>query len=235
MITIGEYYFFNKIKEKCRIIFDVGTRDDIHYISLKSDIEFHLFEPNIEFYMALDKNLMPYKENKKIFSNNFGLGYKTETITYYHNTQSFTKLITNHLSNSNHTSNFKVVSFKEYIIENNIEFIDFLKIDTEGYEIDVIYSDIEYLEKFVKYIQFEYTSAWLSHDKKLLIRDIYNRLSNTFDFYILKDDAHPISLLYPKDMTEVTEDLFNIIDSYMTDGYGFNIALIQKIIKYDNN
>jgi hypothetical protein len=27
---------------------------------------------------------------------------------------------------------------------------------------------------------------------RLLIRDIYNRLSNTFDFYILKDDAHPV-------------------------------------------
>jgi FkbM family methyltransferase len=235
MITSGEYLFFDKIKDNCKIVFDVGTRDDVHYLSMKSDIEIHLFEPNIEFYKSLVNNLIPYNDYNRIFANNFGLGSRSETLIYYNNTQSFTRLLTNYLSDIDNTSKFEVMDFKEYIKKNNIESIDFLKIDTEGYEIDIIYSDIEYIKNSVKYLQFEYTSAWLSNDKKLRISDIYNTLCNNFDFYILKDDSHPITSLYPKNMTIVNEYLFNIIDSYMINGYGFNIALIQKNLKYDNN
>ena len=230
MITTGEFYFFNKIKEDCNIIFDVGTRDDVHYLSIKENIEIHLFEPNTNFYNSLINNLKPYSHNKKIFVNNFGLGSKTESITYYNNTQSFTKLMTNYLSDINNTSNFKVVDFKEYILEHKIESIDFLKIDTEGYEIDIIYSDLEYIKNSIKYVQFEYTSAWLSNDKKLRIRDIYNSLSDTFNFFILKDDGHPISKLYSEDMIVINEYLFNIIDKYMIEGYGFNIVIVKKYI-----
>jgi cellulose synthase/poly-beta-1,6-N-acetylglucosamine synthase-like glycosyltransferase len=97
----------------------------------------------------------------------------------------------------------------------------FWKIDTEGYGCHL---PDEYLEKFEKYIQFEYTSAWLSHDKKLLMTFITGYLILLISTYLKMMTS--ISLLYPKDMTEVTEDLF--IDSYMTDGYGFNIAPIQR-------
>lgn len=233
MITSGEYFFFDRIKDDCNVIFDIGVRDDVHYVSLKQDGEFHLFEPNTEFYKSLLTNLNPYM-SPKIISNNFGLGSITETITYYHNTQSFTKLITNYPSDPNHVSVFNVVNFKEYIAEKNIKIIDFMKIDTEGYEIDVIFSDIDYIKSSVRYIQFEYSSAWLSKKVSINLKDLMNEFDG-FDFYLVKDDNHPISSIYDKYLTEIYPDMTDNIDSYMSRGYGFNIAMIQKSINYDNN
>lgn len=46
-----EIEFFNLIKENVKVIFDVGSRDDIDYIRNSYDCsrEFHLFEPVPEF------------------------------------------------------------------------------------------------------------------------------------------------------------------------------------------
>ena len=56
---------------------------------------------------------------------------------------------------------------KDYIVEKNIESIDFLKIDTEGYELKVLQGFEECLEH-VKIIQFEYGGTFLDNNTKLI-------------------------------------------------------------------
>lgn len=228
MITIGEHKFFDKIKNDCKVIFDVGARDDVNYLKDSDNKEFHLFEPNSKFYDNLLNNLKPYLSLHNVISNNFGIGSEDSDLVYYHNTQSFTKLVTNYRSDPSNTSVFKVRDFKKYVTDNNIEAIDFLKIDTEGFELDVLYSDIDYIKKYVKFIQFEYTSAWLSKTPVKLLTDVYADLSGDFDFYLLKDDAHPIYKKYSGDMIPVNVSMIGEIDSFMKEGYGYNLGLIKK-------
>jgi hypothetical protein len=55
---------------------------------------------------------------------------------------------------------------KDYVTDNNIKNIDFLKIDTEGYELNVLKGFEEFLEN-VKIIQFEYGGTFLDNNTKL--------------------------------------------------------------------
>jgi hypothetical protein len=62
---------------------------------------------------------------------------------------------------------------KDYVINKNIETIDFLKIDTEGYELNVLIGFDDFLEN-IKIIQFEYGGTFLDNNKKLI--DVINYL-----------------------------------------------------------
>ncbi|GLI54154.1 FkbM family methyltransferase [Thermodesulfovibrio yellowstonii] len=60
----------------------------------------------------------------------------------------------------------------EYIEENNIKHIDFIKIDIEGHELKAFYGFGSYLNSdFIDYIQFEYGGANLDSHTSLM--DIY--------------------------------------------------------------
>lgn len=62
---------------------------------------------------------------------------------------------------------------KDYIINNDIKNIDFLKIDTEGYELNVIKGFGDYIEN-IKVIQFEYGGTFLDNKTKMI--DVINYL-----------------------------------------------------------
>lgn len=55
----------------------------------------------------------------------------------------------------------------DYVIHNNIEKIDFLKIDTEGYELQVLKGFGDFLQN-VTIIQFEYGGTFLDNNIKLI-------------------------------------------------------------------
>ena len=139
------------IKDNIDVIFDVGCRSDSEYIHFNGEV--HYFDPVDEFIETLKKqpNL-----NKSSHFNNFGLGDQDKQLYYYPKYQSFYDRI-----NSCNTSDdankilLHIKTGKEYIIRNNIEKVDFLKIDTEGYELNVL-QGFEDCLKIVKIIQFEY-------------------------------------------------------------------------------
>lgn len=228
-ISKGEYYFFNKIKDDCNIIFDVGCREDSPYIEICPDRSFHLFEPNPFSYNKIVNSLSEYLDkNKNIFINNFGLGKKTTDLEYYPESESF-------MPRPKHFRVSKPVilhikRFSEYISENNIGKIDFLKIDTEGWEPDIIFDDVSFIENNIKYIQFEYASTWLDREEILTLSSVYNIFNNVFDFYFLFDEKHPITNMYKKEMSPINRNTIDLIEDYMNNDYGFNIAMIRKTI-----
>ena len=72
----------------------------------------------------------------------------------------------------------KVKTASSYIEEHNIENIDFLKIDTEGFELNVLHGFKDHIKK-VKIIQFEYGGTFL--DSKVKLLDVVNYLKQ-FNF-----------------------------------------------------
>jgi FkbM family methyltransferase len=183
--TNGELSFIQSIKDRLSIAFDVGSREDSLLLDIESEV--HYFEPNTEFFDQIKNK--PSK-NKKSFFNNFGLANIESKIVYYNKHQSFIDR-TKTCGQDNNTTNFDVKKAITYIKNNDIELIDFLKIDVEGYELYVIQGFEDYLSQ-IKIIQFEYGGTYIDANIKLL--DVINSLSENFTnfSYLDKDKLIPI-------------------------------------------
>src|SRR6056300_1865184 len=165
----GEYKFFMEIKDKINCIFDVGCRSDSEFIEFTGEV--HYFDPVNEFI----ENLKTKKNmNKASYFNNFGLGEDNKEMYYYPRYQSFYDRINScSVSDNSNKIVLHIKKGKDYIISNNIQNIDFLKIDTEGYELNVLQGFEDYLEN-IKIIQFEYGGTFLDNNTKLI--DVINYL-----------------------------------------------------------
>ena len=150
---------FEKVyKTKVRsepIIFDIGANEGQsieRFKSLFPDSIIHSFEPDINLYSILKK----YGNDDSIVLNNFGVGNKSELKKFNVNakseTSSFLKLRagsdwlkersvqynTTVDGFTNDVIDVEVVTIDQYAKKHNIEFIDILKSDTQGYDDKVI-------------------------------------------------------------------------------------------------
>lgn len=161
--TNGELNFYLSIKDKINVIFDVGCRQDSEFTKFNGEV--HYFDPVHEFIENLKKQ--PNLNNKSYF-NNFGLGKENNQLYYYPRYQSFYDRINScHFSDEDNKVLLNIKKGKDYIVDNNIQNIDFLKIDTEGYELNVLEGFENYLEN-VKIMQFEYGGTFLDNNTKLI-------------------------------------------------------------------
>ena len=168
----GEKNFYESIKKEINIIFDVGCRDG-NFMDFEGEV--HYFDPvvdNIKHLSSL-KN-----KNKKSFFNVFGLGEINEDIFFFPEFGSFVDRSKTVKTDSNNKVLLKVKRAKDYMLEKNIEEIDFLKIDTEGFELKVLIGFEDFLSS-IKIIQFEYGGTFI--DSKIKLNDIVDYLKK-YDF-----------------------------------------------------
>lgn len=138
-----ELEVFKTLKD-IKVVFDVGAREDLDMYELRPDLEYHLFEPVPAYCRKLIE-----KANgaKNVIVNEFGLAQLEGEFDYDISRQSFTigdkfemRLLVNTL---------------DWYCEKFEVYPDFLKVDTEGADLNVIFGGKEAIKK-VKYIQFEY-------------------------------------------------------------------------------
>jgi FkbM family methyltransferase len=167
--TNGEYQFYLKIRNRLQIIFDVGCRANSEFLSFIGEV--HYFDPVENFIKDLSSQ---NNSNEISYFNNFGLVNENKEIYYYPAYESFFDRIKS-CKNSDDANKvlLKIKKGKDYIIEKNIQSIDFLKIDTEGYELNVLKGFEDFLHN-VKIIQFEYGGTFLDNNVKLI--DVINYL-----------------------------------------------------------
>lgn len=187
----GEYGFFRFLVDNLNIktIFDVGSRYDSDFLEFEGEV--HYFEPVKEFIEKLKKK---QNHNKKSHFNNFGLGNNNEELFYYPKYQSFYDRV-NSCKVSDDKNKFKLVIKKglDYMRDNNIDKIDFLKIDTEGFELNVLKGFGYYIRNF-KFIQFEYGGTFLDNNTKLIDVVEYLRGFGFDDFgYLFNGGVHKIT------------------------------------------
>jgi len=154
-----EIKFYNKIKDNCDVLFDVGACDDSTFLQEAKEV--HYFEPFEEFYKTLSNS--PCSNKKSVF-NCFGLGQKEETLKYYKDYIAFHDR--KFLPDAQPTCELPIKRADEYVAKHGIESIDFLKIDVEGFELDVLLGFGDFL-KNIKYIQFEYGGTYSDRGIKL--------------------------------------------------------------------
>lgn len=136
----------------------------------------------------------------------------------------------------------------DYLKEQNIERIDFLKIDTEGYEFEVIKGFKDKLN-CIKIIQFEYGGCYLDNNVKLndVIKYLESKNFHNFSYLDrnslkkIKDlkgktittnpghrNGHWSSIQYPATVEYMNED------GVISDHYNYcNIVCINKNSKLD--
>lgn len=148
-IPEDELEFFKSL-ENIKVVIDVGARADIDYLELNRDIELHAFEPNPEFFQQLKEKV---GDKKNVYVNNIGLGDREEdSIGYNHGRQAF---IDGEEPNLGTNISLPLTTLDRYVAEHDIQQIDFLKIDTEGYDFKVLLGAHLTIPK-CRYIQYEY-------------------------------------------------------------------------------
>ena len=161
--TNGESKFLREIEGKINVIFDVGCRYDTEFTMFRGEV--HYFDPVTDYIENLKTQ---YNANTLSYFNNVGLGNENKELYYYPLYQSFDDRTNScGVSNNSEKRLLTIKKAKDYIIEKKVGSIDFLKIDTEGHEFDVLLGFEDFLEK-VKIIQFEYGGTFLDNNRKLI-------------------------------------------------------------------
>ena len=161
----GEYKFLGSYIKDNMLIFDVGANTgeySEHILSFNRNVVIHCFEPVSKTFKALEKNIK-CKNSQNLFLNNYGLGDKAsqvEMFIYGENAGSNSIYYSDYHANKSNGITKELVqltTLDEYIKEKNITKIDFLKIDVEGHELNVIKGGTNTLKAgIVKCVQFEY-------------------------------------------------------------------------------
>ncbi len=229
-----EVEFFNKIKEDIKIVFDIGSRDDIDYIknSYDKSREFHLFEPDPKFILNCHKQIEQLEDTSDdvdnlININCFGLGAEEGELAYYPNTQSFV-FRSIHTNSQDVGVSFPIKTLDGYCKEKNIKNIDFLKMDIEGMEMDCLNGGKNIINSATKVIQFEFASTML--DRKINPDDYVSWFDkNIFDIYLQKvAPEHPYYSQNDKMLTLLNDELYEIIKKHMIEASGCNLVAIRK-------
>lgn len=189
----GEYDLFNFLKDEIEIMFDVGTRTDIWYI--KNNKITYCFEPSDNYKILLEKVKKMNLENKCVL-NNFGLGKENKEVIFYPDTQSIVKR-THDITSKPSNIKINIKRLDDYCLKNNIKNIDFIKIDTEGYELDVLLGGKNIILNSTKYVQFEYGGTYL--DSNITLKDISNFFGDKWYFYHIQRGG----LCYINDISKI--------------------------------
>ena len=161
--TNGEQKFFNFIKDKINVIFDVGSRTHSEFLLFEGEV--HYFDP-VKFFVDILKT--QHCINKKAYYNNFGLGDQNKELYYYPKFESFYNRVSScKVDDSQNKILLSIKKAKDYVVEKNLQNIDFLKIDTEGYEFAVLKGFENCLDN-IKIIQFEYGGTFIDNGVKLI-------------------------------------------------------------------
>ena len=162
--------------QKFNTIFDIGAHkgESIKFFNKYFKVnKIYSFEPSPINFQYLQKYIKRKKFKSLVILENIGLGIRSEKkilnqtiesssstfneINYDSKYFKKKKKLLNFFANKEYTSKIEVniISLKNYIINNKIEKIDLLKIDTEGFEFDVL-SGLEEEIKKVKFVFFEH-------------------------------------------------------------------------------
>ena len=189
-LTNGESGFYNSIKNDIKIIFDIGCRSD----SLFNDFtgEVHYFDPVKEF---IDKLKLQNNQHLKVYYNAFGLSDTNSEIFYYPKYQSFIDRYKScKYSDNDNKILLKTKKGEEYVKENKLSMIDFVKIDTEGYEFNVLKGFGDSIKK-IKIIQFEYGGTYIDNGIKLV--DVIN--------YLKEKGFYDFSYISPRGLIKIND------------------------------
>lgn len=190
-------YISSKLLENLTI-FDVGANIGNYTLLLKKEFKdkaiIYSFEPS---RITFDRLLLNVKDCNNIVSYNFGFGNKNEEVILYTNSDA-SELASVYKRKLDHfkifmdkTETICIKTIDSFCNDNNIKHIDFLKLDVEGNEINVLNGAKQMLNE-INFIQFEFGGCNI--DSRTFFQDFYYFLNDKYQIYrIIKDGLYPIN------------------------------------------
>ncbi len=174
------------------VIFDVGANDGEWSLMLLEHItrvDLHAFEIVTDTYRLLERNLQPYMGGEaQLFLNNYGLFSSEQEIEVWTNAGANSASVLAHPDiNDNRCIVQRVTTGDAYLAGYSGQRIDYLKIDVEGADYDVLRGFAAALAAGdIAMLQFEYGTFNIPSRKLLL------------DFYeLLCDVGYAVGKIYP--------------------------------------
>ncbi|MEG5041801.1 MULTISPECIES: FkbM family methyltransferase [unclassified Microcoleus] len=184
----GELLCIERFIASGQVVFDVGANvgswsEEVFNQFPKTEI--HLFEPVPKIYKILLQNLAEGICNSQIIANNYALGKQEESnqFAYYQESPEWSTFYRRLQAEKEYDIkppqilNVLTTTIDNYCQRQEISHINFLKIDVEGGELDVLEGAEKLLSKGkIDYIQFEYGGTYI--DSKKTLKQVFEYFQN---------------------------------------------------------
>ncbi|MDH4227404.1 MAG: FkbM family methyltransferase [Deltaproteobacteria bacterium] len=178
------------------VLFDVGANEGEYSRLLVShfpgDSRIYAFEPSKRTFERLTAAV---KDLPTVTCHNAGLGSIKGTLTLHYNIDGSDQASV-HGKRSGQAGEVSetvtITTIDAFCRDNGIKKIDFMKIDVEGHELEVLKGAASMLEaNAIDYIQFEFGKPNI--ESRTFFRDFYDMLSPRYEIYrVLKDGVRRI-------------------------------------------
>jgi FkbM family methyltransferase len=158
-------------------LFSKMILDELGYDFLENII---LFEP-IPYLVSECKNKFKKYSNIKIIDK--ALGNETSEVTILASNENFgyNKIYKEGMEIHSHEKyTINCVTFSEWMNENKIEKVNFVKIDTEGHDVNVIYGMFDWMESAQTKPNILFETGWYNELEQKLIKDICDKFNYSF-------------------------------------------------------
>jgi FkbM family methyltransferase len=199
-IFISDQYKAKEYLKDGAVIIDAGANVgsfSVYSSNIKKNIIIHAFEPVRATFEILEKNTSPYKG---ISCHNIGLGDSTGKKDIF-----FSKYSTGGSAFEDRgiveshrpfdlSEEAQITTIDDFVRQNAIPRVDFIKIDTEGYESKILNGAKETIKRFRPVIAM---SAYHKADDKTVLPQIIRSISPDYEYRLVH--AHEEDLIfYPK-------------------------------------
>ena len=214
-INENELEVINRFITTGGMVFDIGAnlgQWTMRVLKRKVNCNYHLFEPSIDLFRKLSFNLFYEIEKGKIVVNNYAISNCEATKLFYYYSK-FPGNSTFYRRGSKvegppfnigkpEIEEISSISLDKYCKEKGISLIDFLKIDTEGSEWEILKGARNLISNGrIDFIQFEYGECF--RDAGSTLREVYKYLVN-YKYEIFK--MLPDRLKYVRRFISFRED-----------------------------
>lgn len=139
---------FSKLDD-IQVVIDVGARADTAYFGIHPKAEYHLFEPNPDFFAQLKEAV---GKRRKTYLNAYGLSDEEGDMPYSDGLQAF---LDGEAPATEANRILPLQTLDWYVKGKKIKRVDFLKVDVEGYDYKVLLGAEKSL-KISRFVQYEY-------------------------------------------------------------------------------
>lgn len=237
-IDEAELAIFNAIRNDIEVVFDVGARLNTDYLGNSTGggapLVFYLFEPNPSFYKGLCERVdvisASASPDARVVVTNSGLGDKAGLFTYYEDVQSFVKDNGFRKSEDGDGKTFEIRTLDNFCAEQGVGSIDFLKIDVEGLDYQVLLGGSVIIKETVNYCQFEFGVGQTADGSTNTPEKYYQFFGDDFDLYYVRNPRHPIhkEVSHLTELTALTGQFRDKIEKHLYAGSGCNILAVRK-------
>ncbi len=201
----GETLVMSRLIFADDVVFDVGANSGQwtkQLLDVHKDVSIHAFEPSrttYEQFTARMKTLLLDSHASKIIPNNLALGRSEETRVFHHYPENSTMSTLYRRSEKavgaiqTIKEEIETITLDSYCARNGVPHVNFLKIDVEGAELDVLRGSSRMLkEGRIDFVQFEYGGTYL--DAGTTLRQAFDYF-HEFDYHLFLISANGLQYI----------------------------------------